>query len=68
MRHINTNLICVNSFVHCPRGHKEINGPCSEFGRQLVQFTELLHVVDDRVVFGGVFLCLLKYGGDLAKN
>lgn len=68
MEHINTYLICINSFVHCPRGHEEVNGSCSERGRELVQFTELLHVVDNRVILGGVLLCLLKNGGDLAKN
>ena len=30
---INSYLVCVNSFVHCPSGHKEINGPCSELCR-----------------------------------
>lgn len=59
LKHINTYFICVDSFVHCPCGHEEINGSCSELCWQLVQFTKLLHVVDDRVVFGGVFLCLL---------
>ena len=67
-KRFSTYLICVNSLVHCPRRHEEINRSCGEVCRKLVQFTKLLHVVDNRVVFSGVFLCLIENGGYLAKN
>lgn len=61
-------LVCVDSLVHCPCGHEEVNRSGSKVCWQLVQFTKLLHVVDYRVVLCCVFLRLLKYSRDLAEN
>ena len=61
-------LIGVDSFVHRPGGHEEVDRPRGKLGRQFIELAELLHVVDNRVVLGGVFLRLVKYGRDLSED
>ena len=61
-------LIGINPFIHRPSGHEEVDGSRGQLGRKFVEFAELLHVVYNRVVLCCIFLCLLKYGGDLTED